>query len=308
LKPALVPFAPGIERDTDLPLARRSIMVSGNKLLGLGGAVLTATLLFGSPLAQACTTAAWSATVGAPVAGSRADQFPTIMGNCGMLTAEGGTSYVVSEHPQTDTTYRARFYVFTGATAAATVFQAYSDVGATTPVITVTYDPGTSSLSATVPGSTLANVTGIDPNRWYGVEVARIVGEPARFSVRGGGGGGLDGGGVPRLSLPKIDVTRVGTGNASGAGVEVARLGAIGATTGRVGVEEFESSRAPATEIGFLLRADANDSGTVDSGDIIATAREVVSPGSFTGYLDCNEDGRVDTGDISCVARIAVGL
>lgn len=276
---------------------------------------LALALGLGAGNALACSTAAWSATTGSPIAGgplegavgSPTRSVPRYMGLCGLQSAAGGSSYVAVDHGQAENTYRARFYIYTTPTAPAVVMQSYSDAGASTAVITVTYDPA-GSISAAVPGSTIAPVTGILPNRWYGVEVTRIVGQPASLAVRGGGGGGI--GGSPaqaRQSIPLTDVANVGTGNATGAGVRVTRVGAVGATTGTVSIDEFEASRG-GTAVGFRLRADANLDGRVDGGDVAATSRESVTPGSFLGALDCNESGAVDGGDVSCVARASVGL
>ncbi len=276
----------------------------------LAGAVIALLPLTG---AMACTTSAWSSVSGAPVAGDPipgdGDVTTRYSGLCGLKTASGGSSYVVSNHPA-DSTYRARFYVLTTPTANATVFQAYSDEAATTPVITVEYQPGASAFAFTIPGAPLANVTGIQANQWYGIEVFRQVGAPAVVSVQGGGGNGFD----PVDNRNEQNITRIvatvnsGTNNATGGTVEAARLGAIGATTGVVTVDEFDSSRSAATPIGFLLRGDANSSGTRDAGDVTATARESVLPGSFAGQPDCNESGSVDAGDVTCIARVSVGL
>ncbi len=284
--------------------------------MNLSRKILVGALIASLPMggALACTTAAWSSVTGAPVANDPAPGDGIVVsrysGSCGLRTAAGGSSFVVSDHPvaATDTTYRARFYVLTTPTADATVFQAYSDAGATTPVITVQYQPGAGAFAVTIPGSTVASVTGIEANRWYGVEVLRQVGAPARVLVQGGGGLGFD----PVDARNEQNITKIvadvaGVGNATGAGVETARLGAIGATTGSVGVEEFDSSRGTSL-IGFLLRGDANSSGARDTGDIIAIAREALIPLSFTGQPDCNESGGVETGDIICAARIAIGL
>lgn len=283
--------------------------------MNLSRKILAGALIASLPMgaALACTTTAWSSTTGAPIAGDPApgdgDVTSRYSGSCGLKSAAGGTSFVVSDHPvaATDTTFRARFYVLTTPTANATVFRAFSDAGATTPVITVDYQTAGAFL-VTIPGSTIAPITGIESNKWYGIEVLRQVGAPARVLVQGGGGLGFD----PVDARNEQNITKVvadvtGTGNATGLGVETARLGAVGATTGTLGVDEYDSSRGTSL-IGFLLRGDANSSGTRDTGDVIAIAREAVTPLSFTGQPDCNETGGVDSGDVICAARIAVGL
>lgn len=277
---------------------------------------LALALGLGAGNALACSTAAWiQPTTGSPLAGGPLEgnpgdatrSVPRYMGLCGLQAADGGNSYVAVDHGQAENTYRARFYFYASPTAPATVMQSYSDVGATTSVIAVNYDPA-GTISATVPGTSGLSVSGIAPNRWYGIEVTRIVGQPASLAVRGGGGGGV--GGSPaqaRQSIPLVDASVTGTGNATGNGVRVTRLGAIGVTTGSVAVDEFEASRG-ASPIGFRLRGDANLSGIRDTGDVIAIAREAVTPGTVLGVSDCNESGGTDTGDILCAARVAIGL
>lgn len=288
--------------------------VGFRQISSLSALALAMALSAGS--AQACSIDAWTTSSGSPIAGgplegaagSPTRAVPRYMGLCGLQAAAGGNSFVAVDHGQAEDTYRARFYFYASATASATVMQSYSDAGATTPVITVTYNPGASTISATVPGSTLAAVPNIVPNRWYGVEVTRIVGEPASLAVRGGGGGGVGGNpAIPRQSIPLINATVNGSGNATGTGVRLTRVGAVGGTTGTIAVDEFEASRGGAA-IGFVLPGDANSSGTVDTGDVIAVSREAVTPGSFLGASDCNQSGATDTGDIICVARVAIGL
>ncbi|GIX35222.1 MAG: hypothetical protein KatS3mg126_1001 [Lysobacteraceae bacterium] len=149
-------------------------------LAPLGALALALGLSAGT--ASACSTAAWTSVTGAPVAGGPLEGNGVIRyrGLCGLRTAAGGNSYVAVDHGTQESTYRARFYFF--ASASGTVMESYSDAGATTPVISVAYDSSAGTISATVPGSTGLSVSGIVPNRWYGVQVTRIVGQPRRCS------------------------------------------------------------------------------------------------------------------------------
>jgi hypothetical protein len=182
----------------------------------LAGAIVALLPISG---AMACTTSAWSSVSGAPVAGDPmsgdGDVTSRYSGSCGLKTAAGGSSFVVSDHPSAENIYRARFYVLTTATANATVFQAYSDAGATTPVITVEYQPGASAFAFTIPGAPLANVTSILPNQWYGIEIFRQVGAPAVVTVQGGGGNGFDPvDGRNEQNIPRV-LTTVNSGASS---------------------------------------------------------------------------------------------
>ena len=266
----------------------------------LAGALLAALPMGG---ALACTTSAWTngATTTAE-AGSPAQGVARYSGECGLSAGAG--EFVVSEHPTNETTFRARFYVFTSAAGNTTVFDAL-DAGSSS-VISVQYLPGSDAFSFTIPGSTVANVTGIEENKWYGVEVFRQVGAPAQVAVRGGGPAG----GSADPATPKVDASVTGTGNATGNGVDTARLGSI--SGGAVVVDEFESTRSTTTPIGFLTRGDANGDASCDAADISITGAEVfdVLFGSATvdyasAQPDCTENGVVDADDMTCQARIA---
>lgn len=261
-------------------------------LAPLGALALALGLSAGT--ASACSTAAWTSVTGAPVAGGPLEGNGVIRyrGLCGLRTAAGGNSYVAVDHGTQESTYRARFYFF--ASASGTVMESYSDAGATTPVISVAYDSSAGTISATVPGSTGLSVSGIVPNRWYGVQVTRIVGQPAVLQVRGGGG---------TATSATINQSVTGTGNATGSGVRLTRLGAIGAAAGAITVDEFEASRG-ANPIALRCRGDANGSGGYEINDVIGVLGEVLfiqgdstkSPSS--GSPDYNEDGIVTINDV----------
>ena len=271
-------------------------------LAPLGALALALGLNAGT--ASACSTDAWTTvTAGAAeplaggplegVVGSATRSVKRYMGLCGLQSAAGGNSFVAVDHGQEEATYRARFYFYASSTAPATVMQSFSDAGATTSVISVTYDPA-GTISATVPGSTGLSVGSIVPDRWYGVEVTRIVGQPATLAVRGGGGG-------PTAATVNQSVN--GSGNATGGGVRVTRLGAVGATTGTITVDEFEASRG-ASAIGFRCRGDANATGVYEINDVIGTLNEFLfsqgdsarSPAN--GSADYNEDGVMTINDV----------
>lgn len=271
-------------------------------LAPLGALALALGLNAGT--ASACSTDAWTTvTAGAaePIAGgplegtvgSATRSVRRYMGLCGLQSAAGGNSFVAVDHGQEEATYRARFYFYASSTAPATVMQSFSDAGATTSVISVTYDPA-GTISATVPGSTGLSVGSVVPNRWYGVEVTRIVGSPAVLAVRGGGGG---------PTTTTVNQTVNGTGNATGGGVRVTRLGAVGATTGTITVDEFEASRG-ASAIGFRCRGDATGNGVYDLDDIFGVIDEFLfsqgdgSKSPALGSADYDENGAVELDDI----------
>ena len=76
-----------------------------------------------------------------------------------------------------------------------------------------------------------------------------------------------------------------------------------GGLTGDVTVDAFESHRT--TNVGALIVADANGSGTVTAGDATRILNEVSLGGTLsTGQPDCNENGNITSGDATCVLNI----
>jgi hypothetical protein len=92
----------------------------------------------------------------------------------------------------------------------------------------------------------------------------------------------------------------------SGIGITDASLGNInGADSGAGSVfyfDDFDSRRQ--NRPGRLLVGDANDSGSISSGDITALINEVLDNGFAPGQPDCNENGEVTSGDITCLINI----
>ena len=91
---------------------------------------------------------------------------------------------------------------------------------------------------------------------------------------------------------------------ASGAGtVEAVQLGApngMGGFTGEITFDAYEAHRT--TNVGALVVADANGSGTVTSGDATRILNEVSLGGTLSsGQPDCNENGSITSGDATCV-------
>lgn len=285
----------------------------------LAGAILALLPLTG---ALACNTAAWNGgATGNPIAddpdthaSTNATETAAVKrysGKCGLQSAAGGNSFVTDNSPTGDgggaTPYRARFYVYTSPTAAAKVFSAGDADNGGNELLSVTYNPG-ASFVATAPGGATATVNGIAANRWYMVEIKYQNGTPLDLFVRGNGG----------TAANSAEQTASSAGNAGPGGVGSARIGVIGATTGTVAVDEFDSSRG-ATRIGGLLRGDAAASDGVgapdascNAGDAIAMVAEFftlngIPPGTNSrlapGQPDCDEDGTTNANDVQCLVN-----
>ena len=280
----------------------------------LAGAILALLPLSG---ALACTTAAWSAVAGAPIAddpgtnnanNNNPDQgnVPRYSGNCALLAASAGNSFVTNNTPGNEGIYRARFYLLTGATAGTPrVFRATSaDDGGGTEIFSVTYDPANSELDFAAAGTTVPSVTGIVANRWYSIEVLHQTGQTLSVTVNGNNSSPTNIAGTPTVVTSAAPV--VGA-------VESAQLGITnaGAVTGQIVVDEFDSTRSAATPIGRLRRGDANNSCASSStgisiADAVLARNEFLSnSGSLAiGNPDANESGGITIADATIIRNM----
>lgn len=248
--------------------------------------------LAGTSAVFACSTVAWNGgEIGNPVEGRPTDATPVARyaGQCGLRSA-ATAQYVIDNTPTAETTFRARFYVYTGLTSGSALV--YEALNATTRQIGVTYDRGAGNLSFATTGATPQTIT-VVPDRWYSVELdwSRTRGNML-VAVRGAGAateslatvtgvGGTD----------QIDTARLGW--VSGTGV----AGARGIVT-----DAYESRRA--TAIGRLCRGDANLDGTRNSGDQLAVRNEFFGTALAPGQPDASEDGSVNSSDQLAVRNI----
>lgn len=256
----------------------------------LAGALLAALPMGG---ALACTTAAWNGGASNATAGEPGDGIARYSGSCGLEVAASGNGHVTDNSPANETDYRARFYVYTGtATGNPVIFQATdADDGAGTALVTVTYDTANSQFDF-ASGSATGSASGIQSNRWYGVEFYYDAGNAITASVWGAGNDAPS-----NVSF---------SGSVAAGNVNSARLGVLGAATAAdtMKFDEFESTRSTTTPIGALCRSDANGDGSRNSGDGLAIRNEFLQIGLATGQPDCNEDGNINSGDGLCVRAI----
>lgn len=248
-----------------------------------------------SVMAQTCSIAAWSnaATTTATATSTAGGRYS---GACyAAVASAGANSFVVDNSPTNETSYRARAYGYTSdlAGAEADIFQAQNAAG--TNIIRVTYTAGTGFrfyVNGAASGASLGTVPAV-ANRWYGFEVRWANNGTFTAIVRGAG-----------VSAP-VQITAPAFSNAADR-IETARLGLLttAGVTGGMRFDDFDSRRT--TDIGFILRGNANGDATVNIGDAIAIRNEVNSGGTAlaSGQADCNEDGTVNIGDAICVRNI----
>ena len=250
--------------------------------------------LAGTSAVFACSTAAWNGgETGNPQEGRPADGVARYAGQCGLRSA-ATAQFVTDNTPTAETTFRARFYVYTGMTSGSPVVYEALNAGSVRQ-IGVTYNRDAGNLSFATTGPTPQTVT-VAPNAWYSVELdwsrtrgnmivaVRGAAATADSSVTVAGVGGTD----------QIDTARLGW--VSGAGVAAAR----GLVT-----DAYESRRA--TAIGRLCRGDANLDNTRNSGDQIAQRNEFLNGTLAAGQPDANEDGTVNSGDQITVRNLFLG-
>lgn len=247
-----------------------------------------------SVMAQACSLAAWSNAGTTTAQATTPDGNGRYSGSCAaVIAAPGPNSFVVDNSPTNETSYRARFYIYTGnlAGAEADVFQAQNASNAN--IVRVTYTNGTGFrfyVNGANGGASLGTIPAV-AGRWYGVEV--------RWANNGTFSAIARGNAQPAPPQPQISVT--GFSNAADR-IETARLGILTTTgvTGGIRLDDFDSRRT--TDIGFLLRGDANGNGETNIGDAVRVAIEVGGGGLSPGPADCNENGIVNVGDAVCIA------
>lgn len=257
--------------------------------------------------AAACSIAAWSGTGGTtPVFGgpTSTPEVKRLKASCG-LTHTGTAAAFVEENTRHDgeggaSPFRARFFVFTGATLGTpTVFRATSaDAGAGNPVVEVDYDAVNQEFDFRVNGAAAGSTgAGSAPrDLWVGVQFAYQTGNPFTASIRTG-------------SVP-ISLQTSAQGGADT--VQSVRFGLVSPNgiQGQLHFDEYEASRAadPGTGLnagfGDICRGDANGDNKVTAGDRFSITQELALPPVLAvGQPDCDGNGRVSAADRFCVTQ-----
>lgn len=248
----------------------------------------------GSP----CTLSAWSFVTTGPVAGGPYDSTPIVRyeGGCAMRVALGGA--VQSDHPASETSYRARFYVFPQTSAGAVVlFQGTNSSGV--PQFSIAHDGATGAFLIYVgsgsTGTPDTSLFGVPSFRWTWIEVYYQSGLPLTITAQGS-------------ASPAPPVTVTSSVAVPPSSIDSARLGwlstANGNPTGAINFDAFASNNLVAP-IGPLCRGDADADGDIDNVDYKVLTDEILQRDIASGQPDCTEDGRLDAFDRVCVAKRA---
>ncbi|MEM9183168.1 MAG: dockerin type I repeat-containing protein, partial [Pseudomonadota bacterium] len=247
-------------------------------------------LLAGGSVASACTLSAWSAPSGtAPVVGGPADPVTVSrFGGICAMQADSGTQWVQDNSPAAEGTLIVRFYVLVNGSGDATVFEAYSDEGGSTPVFSVST---TGSNVTVTPASGTAASTSAGAG-WTPIEVSWTSGGAISLWVAGNAGAG-----------DAADATGTDTGSAT---VEAIQFGAVNGLGGftSINFDDYESRRT--TAIGQLCQGDANNDGTINVVDASAVVAERLNPTTnpAPGAPDANGDGTINVVDASAIVAI----
>lgn len=266
------------------------------------GTAVAAALLFGAQAASACAISAWSAQTNLTAAdtGEPSAGFSRYSGKCSLKVpnSNGGAGrFVTDTTPNNETSYRVRFYYYTGNISGATdIFQARNTGG--TNIIRVTHDGNQLSFTTNT-GGAAQNVTVAD-NRYYAIELnwAAAAGTGSLTGTVTGNSGG---------SLTGVVAGSVNFANLSNAADSIteARLGMIAGNptvTDAVYFDEFDSRRTQSP--GRLCRGDAGGGtggtpdGFIGPGDRVLITNEILGTGTQpVGQPDPTEDGLVGPGD-----------
>jgi hypothetical protein len=249
--------------------------------------IYTSILIVGTltaSTAMACTTDAWNGGVsGSPLAGS-----PTtvsrVSGICAMKLSEAGSVKDIS--PANESTAIMRFYVRAQLSAGTPViFEAFSDDGASSSLLTVSFDGANFVFDAGLGAS--QNVPG--KSGWNLVELAWTGGSAMDYWV----------------NADSTIEAATGSVAAAAGTMESVILGSSDVYTGTLTFDDYESHRS--TPVGGLLMGDSNGNGSINVFDLISIQNDILGNALAVGQPDCNLNGSVNVFDLICVQNIILG-
>lgn len=266
------------------------------------GTAVAAALLFGAQAVSACAISAWSSATGLSVAdtGEPAAGFSRYSGKCSLRVPNsnsGAGRFVTDTTPNNESSYRLRFYYYTGDISGVTdIFQARNTGG--TNIIRVTHDGNQLSFTTNT-GGAAQNVTVAD-NRYYSIELnwSAAAGTGALTgTVTGNSGASATANVAGTVNFPNL--------NNAADSITEARMGMIVGTptvTAPVYFDEFDSRRTQSP--GRLCRGDAGGGagGAPDNvigvADRVLITNEILATGTQPlGQPDVNDDGIIAPAD-----------
>lgn len=252
--------------------------------LAQGGAAAVALgLAMAGQSAMACNADNWFDKTDATVLASGPGSQPSISrysGLCAMQTSAGSEAWVEDDSPGGIDRIRARFYVLADNTETARIYRGFNAGGSA--IFNVALNPNNGNIVFLSSGESVVCAGCATAGSWNSIEVDWDAG-------------------AGNISLSANGAAPVSTSITSAETVSKVRLGNLNSAGGVMNFDAYESRRT--TEIGRLLRGDANSDGNVNVGDITAVSNEIFATPFASGQPDCNEDGNVNVGDITCLAN-----
>jgi len=262
-----------------------AVRLAGGGLVGL---------VMAAQSAMACTVDNWDANSNTATPGSVLAASPSAIarysGLCGMETAASTTAWVQDESPGGINRIRARFYVLNDLAAgqSAVVYRGFSTNAGTGNLFTVRLE--TDGRVRLIDNATAVEVEQTSATPWTSIEIDWSQGSSN---------------GVISLSVNGQGPVAQNTLNNTGSALQSVRLGNLLGTAGTLSFDAYESRRT--TEIGRLIRGDADANGSVGGGDLSDIIDEFLNGQLAIGQPDCDENGSVGGGDLSCVISIFLG-
>lgn len=246
--------------------------------------------------AHACTTDGWlGGTSGLPDNGD-AGSPPALSRYSDLCSLAVTDASWVQSPSASDTRYIGRFYVYPNLTGTGSVdlLAAYSDDAGASLLFKIAYDGSQFTFDAS--GATGGSSSVTAKSGWNLIEFE--YNSDGNFNYWLNETWDFD---TLAYTTGPTDTFASGTGT-----VDSVRLGAPngmgGTLAGTIYYDAYEAHRT--TNVGALIRGDANKDGAVNTGDIGTVITEFFAAGLSTGTPDCNEDGLVNTGDIGCIITI----
>lgn len=254
-------------------------------------ATLALGLLLGAQNAIACTVDNWNGgnseniTAGGPDIG-----LARYSGLCAMETPASTAAWVQDNSPGGINRIRARLYVLNELASgqSAVIYRGFSTDTGTGPLFTVRL--ATDGTVRLIDNATAAEVQQTSSTNWVSVEIDWSQGS---------------GNGTISLSINGQTPAANNALNNTGSSLQSVRLGNLLGAAGSLNFDAYESRRT--TEIGRLIRGDADANGSVGGGDISAIIDEFLNGNLAEGQPDCDENGNIGAGDISCIIQIFLG-
>ncbi len=255
-------------------------------------------LLAGASVANACQLTGWDASNGAVQEGGfGSNPLSRYLGQCAM-SASGAGDVFEQDQITDEAVINQRFYFFaTGAGTSVTLYEAYSDVGGTNVIYSLTYD-GTNVNYTTTDGGTSASAPVNGLVDWHSVELHWTANGTVDLYVDS------------NAAAPGATPDASGTSAAANTIASI-RMGAIGGLGGftQVGLDDYVGRRSSA--IGRACPGDAFVplDNTINVQDLQELVNEILGTAPCSGMCNANEnlDTTINVQDLQLLVDFILG-